>query len=1760
MAGGNDIDSLKFNIVLDSKKFEDEMKRVEGIAKKFEDAVSKSLTITNLLEMAQSKGAKEKVRSQKEVVLLTRQELEAKKAAGEITVGELKQLKQIVAADKAILDEENKQLAAQKKQLDIENKKLLLKKRQKVATDEEGAAITLNSTKLVQQTAIMKGLSSYIMQYASVFGAATVMRNLVRITGEFEAQRTALRAILQDTAAADNIFNQLQVLAVKSPFTFQNLTSYAKQLTAFSVPVNEVYETTKKLADVSAGLGVDMGRIILAYGQVRSAEFLRGQEVRQFTEAGIPILKELADQFKEIEGHAISVGEVFNRISARQVPFAMVEEAFNRMTSAGGKFYNMQEVLAETVKGKVSNLQDAWEIMLSKIGDEHSGQIKDIITSITNLLSHYKTWMTLLEGVIKYVGIYNGLLLILNTYTKAANAVSMLWNGAMIIHNQQVKLSTILLPTNIALEKISIKNKKDEAAAIAAINAARKTALGVLALISAALWTYGQHIKRVREEENRTTDIINTSMAKLSMTMADFEIGANRVEDSFKKMKEKEGDATKETEAFHNAVDELKKQFPKFIDDNVKLAETIDDLAQYWAHAREEMNRYYADESRETIRTDLKAQRDEDVQSLEKSFTKYITRPFKDASLGKQQSIFAWRYVTGALNREEISSALDEINKAWQKHNHDNRDYTQDILRNLDDYVNQYQAIMKRYTDGIILAEEQIKAASLSTTRQSINEQLFPLTGMGMWNLTGGGQISYSDMTIEQQEQALRIWAENNDFAFHAEDSISSWAERQREKLDAGTLSEKVAGVIKNIFEQLNEPVSKKLAEGTWQKDVENMANNFGEVIREALEEMGTMSEEEIDVFVQENKGKAQMFKAKATDLLSDFIAARVKDLDDAIKGIKAQPEAYANFSDIGFTSDWLTRLFLQHVSEQWYGEGNVDFSGSTKDSKEKEREAERQRKERQRQYQEYKRNQIADIKQRVQDLKELKSAYDQFKSLGFGDSQIGDILTGFFGKGIPEGGFGAAFESLAQKMDKYSPNDAQDIRNLAAGKDWKEYAKKVEDAQKATQKFAESLEDLQASTKRLNLEGFAAELDKILVDTDSKNRKLRTDWDQKERELEEAKDGWIAQYRVENEKATAEDAEKAWKTFFERQKTMAKKSIDTQIEYNNKTAQIAIDKKADEWVKTLLEREDIDMSDWADKTPAQIDLIKEKLESLRANLGELIPPELQDDADDVKVTFDTLLKLIEEILQKKIDTTDLEKAKKELSELEKSLKSIGNYLSKFGSAVSKFGEIGGIDYGAIGNGLSTVGDSLSSFADIYKKMQSGEMSKGAGMASGFMAATEIILDNTARTIQNFKQMKEATEAWNLELKQSVYELENLQLDRLGYEQKNVFGVESPYSKALAASKQLKEAQQRLFALTNDIADIQVKTGEKKVQDWGKSAESFLEYTAAGAMIGGTVGGPWGALIGAIAGSITGLVKAAFADKKMVDVFQSLGELTGGMIFDPKTLELHDEVLARYNQMDEAGKAIVDHWKEIKDVMKEALDTFNDNVEDVVGDIGQSIKDMLVDAFNNGDVYDAIDDIHDYIGNTIQDLMMDIAFSKALQPLFDELEKDMRHSFGIDENGNLLEKFDSEVDYDWVDDLLKFNEGLEYALPLWEKAMGEAQVGLQSLGYNWNTGDNNDSGSLGSGIKSITEDTANLLASYINAIRADVSYIRVMEEKGWGQIAVIGESVPTLAEYMSQVAANTFDTAQNTQRILSEMQSVIGPPGTSGMVVRVESY
>lgn len=247
---------------------------------------------------------------------------------------------------------------------------------------------------LQQQTSYMAGyLSRWAQRMAFAFSVDTLKNfadQIVSVRGQFEISQRSLEAILQDKPKADEIFNKTVELAVKSPFRIKDLVDYTRQLSAYRIESDKLYDTTKRLADVSAGLGVDMGRLILAYGQVKAAAYLRGSEVRQFTEAGINMYGELQDYFKEVKGEAYTTAQIVDMISKRKVTFEDVEAVFQRMTDKGGTFYNMQEIQAETLQGKVSNLKDAFDVMLNDIGKSNERAMKIAISLGTTLLNHWE--------------------------------------------------------------------------------------------------------------------------------------------------------------------------------------------------------------------------------------------------------------------------------------------------------------------------------------------------------------------------------------------------------------------------------------------------------------------------------------------------------------------------------------------------------------------------------------------------------------------------------------------------------------------------------------------------------------------------------------------------------------------------------------------------------------------------------------------------------------------------------------------------------------------------------------------------------------------------------------------------------------------------------------------------------------------------------------------------------------------------------------------------------------------------------------------------------------------------------------------------------------------------------------------------------------------------------------------------------------------------------------------------------------------------
>lgn len=398
----------------------------------------------------------------------------------------------------------------------------------------QAAAVRQVSQEFNKQDSYLTNLLKKTAALWSIHQVGSFLTSVREVTAQFELQRVSLGAILQDQNKANQLFSEIKSFALKSPVSILDFTKYTKQLAAYKVgwdgvktDTKELFDWTKKLTDVSVGLGVSMDRVVLAFGQVRATGHLRGclgrgtsvkmldgsnkkvedvlvgdaimgddgqkrnvlslvrnretmyvvkfdggsfrcnenhiltlyninsgivedvyvldylkypalykgvkytnggyeyfdmsverdceddyfgfeidgnkrfiiegnivthnSEVRQFTEMGVPIVEELAEKLKKLNGEAVTTEQVMDMISKRAISFDMVKEVFDDMTSAGGIFYNMQEKQGNTLYGMWAKLGDAASVMYSEIGN--TGPINDGMKSlISGLTSLMKNW------------------------------------------------------------------------------------------------------------------------------------------------------------------------------------------------------------------------------------------------------------------------------------------------------------------------------------------------------------------------------------------------------------------------------------------------------------------------------------------------------------------------------------------------------------------------------------------------------------------------------------------------------------------------------------------------------------------------------------------------------------------------------------------------------------------------------------------------------------------------------------------------------------------------------------------------------------------------------------------------------------------------------------------------------------------------------------------------------------------------------------------------------------------------------------------------------------------------------------------------------------------------------------------------------------------------------------------------------------------------------------------------------------------------
>lgn len=503
----------------------------------------------------------------------------------------------------------------------------------------------VNSRALTEQTSYMAGyMSRWAQRMTFAFSMGTIksfVGQIAEVRGQFELSERSLEAILQNKPKADEIFNKTVELAVKSPFRIKDLVDYTRQLSAYRIESDKLYDTTKRLADVSAGLGVDMGRLILAYGQVKAAAYLRGSEVRQFTEAGINMYGELQQYFKEVKGEAYTTAQIVDMISKRKVTFEDVEAIFQRMTDKGGTFYNMQEIQAETLQGKISNLKDAFDVMLNDIGKANEGTFKGVISGATEMLNNWQN----IAKVIKYVG---ELLLIIKVRSMLAGTETAKAFARLASMNNVAGIGKVALGIKFAISQIGTSAVAAGKAIQGALPImALMAALEIFTSISDSVKEYNENLSKAMDSYAKSMNILKKSQDSYTIAIKiDGKNGKEKREDEIKNLiseMEKQGYSVTIPVNFGSAED-ADKTYQKLTSDYKKF---IDDMM--------EMDAIRAQNIKESVGPGENI--DEDLSDYENSYNKIIayTSKWESALESVRQN---YKYLT-----EDAQLAVDRVGR-----------------------------------------------------------------------------------------------------------------------------------------------------------------------------------------------------------------------------------------------------------------------------------------------------------------------------------------------------------------------------------------------------------------------------------------------------------------------------------------------------------------------------------------------------------------------------------------------------------------------------------------------------------------------------------------------------------------------------------------------------------------------------------------------------------------------------------------------------------------------------------------------------------------------------------------------------------------------------------------------------------------------------------------------------------------------------------------------------------------------------------------
>ena len=1550
-------------------------------------------------------------------------------------------------------------------------------------------------------------LGTVLGNLASILSSTNILKDVIRIGGELGNQRIALGAILQDGGKATDMFSKIQSLAVKSPFGIMDLNQYTKQLSAYGIEYNELYETMKRMADISAGVGVDMGRIILAFGQVKAAGFLKGTELRQFTEANIPMVEKLAEKFSLLEKRIVSAGEVYDMISKKKVTFEDVKAVLWDLTDEGGMFNNMQEVLSESLASKWKNLADAIDVMYGKISD---GWVGDALKGVAGLLTEItKGW--------EYVG----------TAITSASVAFLTHKAAVLLGSKQIASTKNLYSSFLSDKRVEANNLR-VAKTYRALTSAEQELIRTTNQLTVA------DVKRLarakllnREEALRIISIKKLDAATLAYIqrlygISDAQVRAARSSTWMGRAMAQLGNGVRSLGAA------LKGLFLNPWTWAFGIITAIGELFTYWKKKQEEIEQRNndiaesANGSAESLERELMKIKDMDISKMN---TDEIKIKIEELTTVIKNEAFGWQGILDDVFAKEAdgtftNSAAEQLDMLKTKINEiaeakkalaDNNEVYSNVIGDTEsgsffglggsDIIDAMKALNKAVDEN----DKKLRGLGkhLTDVASAVNFATSDNAGISEL-LKGKNPIKQVEILQTYENEWAKFKAKLNEINAEASKTVELW-----DSSINSITSYTVGGYLNTLL---------------WK---------FGKA-KEAMREELTLSGEDINNLSE-----------KGAQIVKGFVETSIKESSTQKTKMK---QFYYDLWTEAFDIDWVDLGYI--VPPNSFDDSSKEDYDPSKDE-------------------------VAKLwKKRAEEIDKAVAAYDKWKEVEGKDkasqrikgmSEFADLFNGKYGFNLDLENPTATYEYIQSKLNK----GLEKQRELYIQLGVKLNESELDDAKDALKIFLdESKKYIDETTSKWNLYKrlFEATGDKEIssniafkgsIQFESQLEQLQSEIIKQRDALGKSTDfsklismdevslvqnGFaslvelIKAYNEESKKLTNDSIENFIK-IIEKSKDFSDKIADIERQLQKDLADLransvgmsdeALQRKENQLIKKAEE----------DKTKVRFEEFKESSDWVK----------VFDDLDRVSdATLDNMISKIEEFAKQAHLS---EEVTKQLVEAMAKLRDEAIERNPFEGFKDAWNRLKYLKSGVLTeSGMVRFGSGTQQDPYTFKnnKDVNNEISE----------ANDDLKDSALAVADKFQAVANAAD-----LLGGLFE--NLGIDLGGLKDvlggavsgaqtgagiASAFGLAGPWGAIAGAAVGMLSS---VFAMHDKSLQKEIEASEarvKAIKNIAEHLESILERT------------------------MGGVYSIALNNKernKLNEIVNKLDSrnlrsyLDGNKFYSDKTRKKAQDAIRENSYYDAQLALLMAEREEVQEQMRledEKKKTNKDKIEDYkkeLDELDMSIKyfaedmanalygidfkdwasqlsEALVNAWANGE--DAVLAYRDTVTSILKDLGVSVLAQKVIEPLLSKTMDKFIKQFSAD-NGKIT---DASMDI-----LKEMYEGAEYAAEMTEAYL----EGLKKMGIDVSEDSKGDN-TLSKGIQSVTEDTANLLGSYLNSLRHDVSVKRSIIEK------LAGEDIPKMSliaqaqlTQLNNIASNTLRNAEAADRIYDLFNRVVDKGG-----------